>query len=221
MTKNNVPNHVAIIMDGNGRWAKQHHQLRIFGHKHGAEVISKIAQAAIDNKVKVLSLFAFSTENWNRPKHEVSFLMKLMSSHLDKKTINDLNKHRISFRWIGFKNKLNSKLVDQLLSTQNATKRNKDLILNICFNYGGQQDILQAAKKTNFTSNLLTKDMPPVDLLIRTGDEKRISNFLLWQSAYAEIIFESTYWPSYNKNRFNKNIKEYQNRKRRFGSIHE
>ncbi|GHU47009.1 hypothetical protein FACS1894218_0540 [Bacilli bacterium] len=147
--------------------------------------------------------------------------MKLFTTHLTKKLVADLNKHDISFRWIGFQDNLNPELIKKLLTVQSVTKNNHRLILNICFNYGGQQDILQATKSKDFRTSLITKELPPVDLLIRTGNEKRISNFLLWQSAYAEIIFESIYWPSYNKRVFNKHIKEYQNRKRRFGAIHE
>lgn len=221
------PTHVAIIMDGNGRWAKLNHAPRTYGHRMGADNIQNIVLAAIENKIKYLTLFAFSCENWKRPKLEVNFLMKILKDKIaNPKLLAFLNKHKIQFKWIGFKDKLNIYLIRQLIKIQNDTKNNKDLILSIVFNYGGKQDILLASKLANqnismenFNNLLLTKSIPDVDLLIRTGGEQRISNFMLWQIAYAEIIFEKTFWPAYNKKHFEKNILQYCSRQRRFGNI--
>lgn len=221
-----LPKHVAIIMDGNGRWAKAQNKPRAYGHQAGAKNIKNIVEAAINEKIKYLTLFAFSCENWTRPKHEINFLMKLLEKQMNEDLIKFLNERLIKFNWIGFKEKLNKTLVNKILNIQNKTKLNNKLILTIAFNYGGKQDILNAAKLSNknttikdFDRLLLTKFLPDVDLLIRTSGEKRISNFLLWQSAYAEIIFEPTLWPNYNKKHFANNILEYCSRQRRFGKI--
>ncbi|MDR2369771.1 MAG: di-trans,poly-cis-decaprenylcistransferase [Mycoplasmataceae bacterium] len=220
----NIPQHVAIIMDGNGRWANELKRPRSFGHKKGALVIDDILKTTIQKQIKVLSLFAFSIENWNRPAKEIDMIIRLAVNKLSKKTLTFFNEQQIQFRWTGFKERLPQQLVNRLLSAQTTTQQNSGMILNICLNYGGQQDILQAAQKINtskqkFADLLLTKDLPPVDLLIRTGNEKRISNFMLWQSSYAEIIFEPTLWPAYNSQIFTKNLLEFSKRQRRFGRI--
>jgi undecaprenyl diphosphate synthase len=187
--------------------------------------ISKIVEAAISEKIDVLSLFAFSCENWNRPKKEVDFLLKLINKKMDKNIIGKFNENGIQFHWIGFRNKLSSKLITKLLWVEESTKNNKKIILNLCFNYGGKQDILYAINQLKkcphkkFTDLLLTNKLPSVDLLIRTSGEKRISNFLLWQLEYAEIIFEPTLWPDYNKDILRKNILEFSLRQRRFGVV--
>lgn len=222
-----LPKHVAIIMDGNGRWAKSQNKPRTYGHEIGAKNIKNIIEAGLDNKIKFLTLFAFSCENWNRPKHEVNFLLKLLDQRINKKLIDYLNDKKIKFNWLGFEKKIDKKIVKKIRELELITKHNKLLNLTIAFNYGGKQDILNAAKYSSknvtmsgFNKLLLTKSaLPDVDLLIRTGGDKRISNFLLWQSAYAEIIFEPTYWPIYNQQHFANNILEYCSRQRRFGQL--
>lgn len=217
------PQHVAIIMDGNGRWAKRLKRPRTYGHQKGLKVIESIITVALKSHIKVLSLFAFSTENWSRPSQEVNFLMKLVMNKLTKKTLTYFHQCQIQFRWTGFKEHLSQPIIDKLWLMQSATANNNKIILNLCFNYGGRQDILQASQrvtaKNDFEKLLLTNDLPPVDLLIRTGNEKRISNFMLWQLAYAEIIFEPTFWPAYNPKIFAKNLLEFSKRQRRFGGI--
>lgn len=226
-----IPQHIAIIMDGNGRWAKAQKKPRTFGHKHGTINISRITKKANELNVKYLSLFAFSCENWDRPTKEVDFLIKLLNKQLqDKKLIERLNKGNIKFNWIGFKDKMPSETYKIIKFLMDQTKKNSGLTLTIAFNYGGMQDIIQAAKKienkskvnpNDFLRLLLTKDIPFVDLLIRTGNEKRISNFLIYQSAYAEIIFEPKMWPEYLEEQFVQNIEEYNQRQRRFGVLNE
>jgi undecaprenyl diphosphate synthase len=217
--------HVAIIMDGNGRWARQKHKPRTYGHKVGAENIQNILEESIKQKIKFLTLFAFSCENWNRPKNEVEFILNLVNKRMNDELLTYLNKNDICLRWIGFKDRIKKSIVNKIQKLERKTQNNKAITLVIAFNYGGQQDILQAAKSITrnnsqeFSDHLLTSDIPFVDLLIRTGGEKRLSNFLLWQSAYAEIIFEPTYWPAYDKKHFINNILEYYGRHRRFGKL--
>ncbi|MDR0985875.1 MAG: di-trans,poly-cis-decaprenylcistransferase [Mycoplasmataceae bacterium] len=225
LNKKLLPKHIAIIMDGNGRWAKKQNKKRTFGHKKGVEVIKNITNEANKLNIKYLSLFAFSTENWKRPKQEVNYLMRLLENNLNNKLIKSLNEQNIRFRWIGFKNHLKNSLIKKFTIVEKSTSNNKGLSLCIYFNYGGMQDIYQASKYSNKDLNdlekhLLTKDIPPVDLLIRTGNEKRISNFLIWQSAYAEIVFDKTYWPAYTGQRFINNLIDYTKRDRRFGKIY-
>jgi len=229
----NKPQHIAFIMDGNGRWAKQRLKPRTFGHSAGVKRIFETIKAAIDQEIKYISFFAFSTENWNRPEDEVDFLMteykkNIMDRKTDKKT-NWYIENGVKFRWIGFKDKLDQKILDSIEKLESDTKNNNVIQVNICFNYGAQQEIINAcqkliddkleANKNNFEKCLLTFDSPDVDLLIRTSGEQRISNFLLWQIAYAEIIFEKVYWPDYDKSIFADNLLEYSNRNRRFGGL--
>lgn len=219
--------HVAIIMDGNGRWAKKQNKSRSFGHIAGVKVISEIISAANENKIKHLSLFAFSTENWNRPKEEIKTLIDLFFKNFSLKNIKKLNQNNIKMRWIGLTDNLNLKILQSINKVEKETKNNNGLNVNIFFNYSGISDIENAfilAKKDNFKHTsiknyMLTKDLPPVDLLIRTSGEKRISNFMLYDIAYAEIIFEDTLWPDYNKTLFSNNLEEYNRRTRRFGGI--
>lgn len=218
--------HVAIIMDGNGRWAKRKNKPRIFGHKVGAENIKNILETAIKHKIPFLTLFAFSCENWNRPIKEINYIFRLVGERIDDELVTYFNKHGVCFKWIGFEDKMNIRLIKKIKWLVGKTIHNKKITLTIALNYGGKQDILHAAKLAKpsttlkqFESLLLTKHTPSVDLLIRTGGEKRISNFLLWQSAYAEIIFEPVYWPAYNHQCFTNNILEYYERHRRFGNI--
>ncbi len=213
------PINVAIIMDGNGRWAQAQNKPRIFGHKCGLDALKKLVNDIVDTKMKVkwLSLFAFSVENWNRPKKEVKFLMSLLNNSLNDNLVTTLNKKNIKFVWTGFENKLSSTLIKKIRNVELKTKNNKGLILNIVFNYSGTKDIEYATKH----KCLVSKNVPPIDLLIRTSDEKRISNFLLYQLAYSEIVFEKTLWPDYTIDQFKNNIIEYKKRERRFGKIYE
>ncbi len=211
------PINVAIIMDGNGRWAKAKNKPRTFGHDQGLKTLQDLVKGIINKKVPIdwLSVFAFSTENWNRPKTEVNFLMKLFEKSLNDKLIKNLNKQNIKFIWTGFKDKLSSSLLKKISKVCKDTSKNKGLKLNVVFNYSGLKDIEQQSK----TKKLISEKVPPVDLLIRTSGEKRISNFLLYQLAYSEIIFEKTLWPDYSINILKKNIIEYKKRNRRFGRI--
>ena len=218
LDKNNIPAHVAIIMDGNGRWAKQQNKLRVFGHTNG---------------VKVLTLYAFSSENWNRPEQEVSALMTLFMQALDRE-VKKLHKNNICLKIIGDVSRFSAKLQEKIAQAENLTQNNTALMLNIAANYGGRWDIVQAARqladkvKNNtilvediteaiFTQYLVTQEQPPVDLLIRTSGEQRISNFLLWQIAYAELCFLDVLWPDFGEKDFNRAVASYQQRHRRFG----
>lgn len=229
------PNHIAIIMDGNGRWAEKNKQLRINGHYAGTLAIQKTIKYAIKNKINSLTLYAFSKENWKRPKKEVSNLMKIFEFFL-KNEIEKIKKYNIKLNIIGdinqFKNKLKKKIKQAILNT----KKNTGLKLNIAINYSGKWDIVQSMQKIakkiknkkisirNINENLINKfislnDQPKVDLVIRTGKEYRISNFLLWQIAYSELYFTNVLWPDFNEKIFNKAISEFKKRKRRFGKI--
>ncbi|EGZ31630.1 polyprenyl diphosphate synthase [Malacoplasma iowae] len=227
---NNSLNHIAFIMDGNGRWAKKRNKKRIFGHAQGVKVIPDIIKECINQKIKFVSFFAFSVENWNRPKEEVNFLLSLITKYATKKIINDLNKIDAKVNWIGFEDKLDKKTLDAIKLIVDNTKENKNIIVNIFFNYSGTKDLNNAInlaikdkdnQKEDIKKYLLTSNLPPIDLLIRTGGEYRISNFSLYDLAYSEIIIENTMWPDYNKELLKTNINEYNNRHRRFGKIEE
>lgn len=226
----NSLNHIAFIMDGNGRWAKKRNKKRIFGHAQGVKVIPDIIKECINQKIKFVSFFAFSVENWNRPKEEVNFLLSLITKYATKKIINDLNKIDAKVNWIGFEDKLDKKTLDAIKLIVDNTKENKNIIVNIFFNYSGTKDLNNAINlaikdkenlKEDIKKYLLTSNLPPIDLLIRTGGEYRISNFSLYDLAYSEIIIENTMWPDYNKELLKTNINEYNNRHRRFGKIEE
>ena len=211
MSKNKL-NHIALILDGNGRWAKKHHKPRFFGHKRGAEIIDDVIKFAIEDKIKFLTLFCFSIENWKRPIKEIRYINNLFYQKIvAKKTLWNLQKHQIRFKWLGFKKRMNKKLLMAIKTLEQKTNKNKKLTLTIAFNYGGKQDI-DAPKRISWF-------LPNVDLLIRTSGEQRISNFLLYQIAYAEIIFEKTYWPDYTKKIWKRNLNDYHLRNRRFGSL--
>ncbi|BBA85297.1 ditrans polycis-undecaprenyl-diphosphate synthase ((2E 6E)-farnesyl-diphosphate specific) [endosymbiont of Sipalinus gigas] len=231
----NLPDHVAIIMDGNGRWAKKIGKPRIFGHKHGIKSIYKIIKSAINFNLKVLTLYAFSSENWSRPKKEIDFIMNIFTKIL-KKEIKNLNNQNIKINIIGDKNKLNNKLKSCIEKIEETTKNNNKLILNIAINYGGKWDILQALKKiinnviigkikveniseSTIDNYICINNFPKVDLLIRTGGEKRISNFLLWQIAYSEFYFTKILWPDFNEIEFKKSLISFSKRDRKFGCI--
>ncbi|OOF59603.1 di-trans,poly-cis-decaprenylcistransferase [Rodentibacter genomosp. 2] len=233
LDKNNIPLHVAIIMDGNGRWAKQRNKLRVFGHTQGVGAVRRAVSYARQIGVKVLTLYAFSSENWNRQEHEVSALMQLFMQALDRE-VKKLHKNNIRLKIIGDTSRFSEKLQEKIKRAENLTEKNTALTLNIAANYGGCWDIVQATKqiadkvKNNeigseeiteqyFQQHLITQDQPQVDLLIRTSGEQRISNFLLWQIAYAELCFLNVLWPDFNEQDFNQAIASYQQRHRRFG----
>jgi len=223
----NPLNHVAIIMDGNGRWGLRYKKSRNAGHKAGLKTVEEIIKATIDNKIKFLTLYAFSTENWKRPKQEINFLFELLENFLINK-IEKLNNQNIRLKIIGFKN-FSLKLNKLIIKAEKKTLKNSKLQINLALNYGSKQELLNAIKKLkkskkkitekNFLNFFQTKNIPDPDLLIRTGNTKRLSNFLLWQLAYSEIFFEKKLWPEFNTYDYNKIITEYKNIKRNFGNI--
>ena len=233
----NLPNHIAIIMDGNGRWAKKIGKQRIFGHENGAKSVKECISGALDLGIKNLTLYVFSMENWERPKFEVNALMKLLVSSLENE-FDSLNKNNIKITAIGDINSLTSNTRKKLNEVISKTSKNNKLNLNLAISYGSRQELVNAIKiisykvKNNIISeekidqniineHLYTRNLPSVDLLIRTGGESRVSNFLLWQIAYAELFFTDILWPDFRKKDFFNAIVDYQNRERRFGKISE
>ena len=224
----NPINHVAIIMDGNGRWGLKKKKSRNSGHKAGLNTVENIIKHTIKNNIKFLTLYAFSTENWKRPQKEISFLFNLLQNFLKKKT-NKLNKNGIKLKIIGDKSNLSNKLKKALINSEKITKNNKKLQINLALNYGAKNEILNAIslikkKKISFTENninknLYTNDSPNPDILIRTGNTKRLSNFLLWQIAYTEIFFEKKLWPEFSTQDYNRILEKFKQLKRNFGSI--
>ncbi|MDB2414536.1 isoprenyl transferase [Rickettsiales bacterium] len=229
-----IPRHIAIIMDGNGRWAQSKNLPRAAGHKKGADSVHEVIEACIEKKVNILTLYAFSSENWQRPKQEIFDLMELLRLYLGKE-LKKLNKNNIRFNVIGDISRLDADIQEQIKKSQDITKDNNALILNIALSYGSRQEIVYAAKSAirqvvdnkiveddineEFFSNLLyTKSQDDPDLLIRTGGEKRLSNFLLWQSAYAELYFTDILWPDFKKENLFEAISEFSNRERRYGT---
>ena len=223
----NSLNHVAIIMDGNGRWGVKYKKSRNAGHKAGLKTVERIIKASVQNKIKHLTLFAFSTENWKRPEEEVRYLFNLLESFLQNK-IEDLHNQEIKFKILGTK-KFSKKLNNLLKIAEKKTSKNKKLQINLAVNYGSKLELLNAIKKIskkkeiinekNLEKYLQTKDIPDPDILIRTGNTNRLSNFLLWQLAYTEIFFEKKLWPAFNDKDYNKIIKKYKKIKRNFGKI--
>ena len=223
----NPLNHVAIIMDGNGRWGLKNHNSRNKGHKAGLHTVEKIIDETIKQKIKYLTLFAFSSENWKRPKNEISYLFNLLENFLSKK-IENLHKRNIKLKIIGVK-KFSKKLNTLLDFSEKKTSGNTSLHINLALNYGSKIEIINAIKEINktkdkineknFSKYLQTKDIPDPELLIRTGNTKRLSNFLLWQLAYAEIFFEKKLWPDFNEYNYREIIKKYRKIKRNFGKI--
>ena len=219
--------HVAIIMDGNGRWGLKNKKSRNLGHKQGLKTVEKIIRSSIKNKVKYLTLYAFSTENWKRPKKEINFLFNLLENFLGEK-IFDLNKQNIKLKIIGIK-KFSSKINNLLNKSEKITKNNKKLQLNLALNYGSKIELISAFKKIikynnninekNINKNLYTSNIPDPDLLIRTGNTRRLSNFLLWQVAYSEIFFEKKLWPDFNEKDFEKILLKFKKIKRNFGNV--
>jgi len=223
----NPLNHVAIIMDGNGRWGMKHKNSRNAGHKAGLNTVEKIIKETIKNKIKYLTLFVFSTENWKRPKKEIDFLFNLLENFL-KNRIKDLHKQNIKLKILGSK-KFSIKLNKLLNNSEKKTFKNTKLQINLALNYGSKSELISAFKRIktnksiisvkNVSKNLQTKNIPDPDLLIRTGNTKRLSNFLLWQLAYTEIFFEKKLWPDFNEKDYNRIINEYKSIKRNFGKI--
>ena len=219
--------HVAIIMDGNGRWGLKYKNSRNAGHRAGLNTVEKIIKETIKNNIKFLTLFAFSTENWKRPKKEINFLFNLLENFLKEK-IEDLNKKKIKLKIIGKKN-FSTKLNNLLTLSEKKTSKNKRLQINLALNYGSKAELINSFKELvrnkelinekNINKYLETRDTPDPDILIRTGNTKRLSNFLLWQIAYSEIFFEKKLWPDFNEKDYYKIIKKYKNIKRNFGNI--
>ena len=219
--------HVAIIMDGNGRWGLKYKNSRNAGHKAGLRTVERIIKETIRNKISFLTLFAFSTENWKRPKKEINYLFNLLENFLMNR-IEGLHKQNIRLKILGSK-KFSAKLNKLLYYSEKKTSKNNKLQINLALNYGSKQELINAFKKIrrskikvnekNLKRYLQTKNIPDPDILIRTGDTKRLSNFLLWQLAYSEIFFEKKLWPAFTENDYKKIIKEYKNIKRNFGKI--
>ena len=223
----NPLNHVAIIMDGNGRWGIKNKNSRNAGHKAGLKTVELIIKNSIDHKIKFLTLYAFSTENWKRPKKEINYLFSLLENFLKNKLIN-FDKYNIKLKVIGKKN-FSKNLNSLLKKAEIKTKNNKKIQVNLALNYGAKSEIINSVNKLNknnlkiteknISSQLYTKNIPDPELLIRTGNTKRLSNFLLWQLSYSEIFFEKKLWPDFTTKDFNKIIRQYKNLKRNFGSI--
>lgn len=223
MNKKNVPNHVAIILDGNGRWAKKRGQSRSFGHYMGGRNLFSVASHAKTLGIKKLSVYAFSTENWKRPQEEVDYLMtKPIELYYKNKDKFDEIDYKITFS--GRRDRFSKELLKVMTEMENLTKDHQGFILNVCVDYGSYDEIITAVNqldkpitRESLESKLMVQE--PVDLLIRTSGEMRISNFLLWQIAYAEFYFTKVHWPSFDKKQLEKAIKSYQNRQRRFGGL--
>ncbi len=237
MTSDKIPRHVAIIMDGNGRWAKARGLPRVAGHKAGVDNVREVVRAAVEWGIPVLTLYAFSQENWKRPKEEVSFLMNLLDFFL-KEEVKNLMKEGVSLRTIGHIEALPEKTLEQLQDAVRETSGNKKMVLNIALNYGARTEILDAVRQIleeaktgqwpsghtqlderSFSDRLYTRGLPDPDLLIRTSGEMRLSNFLLWQLSYAEIYITGKFWPDFKKEDFSEAIEEYARRERRFGDV--
>ena len=224
----NTLRHVAIIMDGNGRWGLYNKKNRNLGHKQGLKTIEKIVDQSIKREIEYLTLFTFSTENWKRPIREIKYLFSLLSKFLDDRIL-DLHKKNIKIKFIGTLKRLDNSLVKKILNSENLTKLNTKIQINIALDYGSKSEILNTMqllkkKKLNFTlknfeKNLFTKNVPNPDILIRTGNTRRLSNFLLWQLAYTEIFFEKKLWPDFNHRDFDNIILKYKNTDRNFGAI--
>lgn len=235
LDKNNIPKHIAFIMDGNGRWASEKGLPRSAGHRVGASRVKEIAKKALDLKVGVVTFFAFSNENWQRPKKEIEVLMRYLCSYLDYQ-IKDLHKKNIKFLAIGRKDPIPQYLQEKIKKSEDLTKNNTSMTMVLALNYGSRQEITDAVKNISgmvvsgklkkedideklISSSLYTAGLPDPDLLVRTSGEMRVSNFLLWQLSYAELYFPKIYWPDFRGAELEKAIKIYQDRERRFGGI--
>ena len=220
--------HVAIIMDGNGRWGIKYKKSRNLGHKAGLNTVEKIIKSTLENKIKYLTLFAFSTENWKRPKKEIRFLFNLLDNFIDQK-IKEFNQNNIKLKIIGNIHVFEKKLKNKLKKSEQLTKNNTKLQVNLALNYGSKSELIDTFQKLNkenkniniknIEKNLYTSNIPDPDILIRTGNTNRLSNFLLWQLAYSEIFFEKKLWPDFNENDYNKILKKFKKIKRNYGNI--
>lgn len=235
LNKENIPKHIAIIMDGNGRWAKKRFLPRTFGHEKGMERVKEILKAAREIGVEYLTVYAFSSENWNRPEKEVGFLMKLLSKYIEKE-LEEIQKNNVRLNVLGELDRIPSFVKDKIYDALEKTKKNTGIVFNIALNYGSRQEIIRGIKnivqevndgrlnidnldENAFKSYLYTVGQPDPDLIIRTSGEQRISNFLLYQMAYSEFVFTDTLWPDFEKENFFECIYEYQKRDRRFGKV--
>lgn len=228
----NTLQHIGIIMDGNGRWAKKRFLPRVAGHIQGVNALKKVITHCDNINIKYLTVFAFGRENWQRPQDEVGFLMKLVYKKLNSE-LTELHQKNAKIKFIGDRTRLSTQLIDMINSAEEKTKNNTGLVFNMCFDYSGQHDIIQAVNRiiknneyTEITEEILAKhlytnDMPNPELVIRTSGEHRLSNFLLWQSAYSELYFTDTYWPDFSPQDLDTAISWYKNRERRFGKISE
>lgn len=224
-----VPTHVAIIMDGNGRWAKQRGLPRLEGHRQGTENLRRTIRGAVEFGIQVMTIYAFSTENWSRPRREVMLLMRILEMVIDRELM-ELSAEGVQIRHIGELDGIEPRLAQKVMDACEYTKNNQRLILNVAFNYGGRDEIVHAVQQIvrdgipadditeeTISNYIYTSDLPDPDLIIRTSGEFRLSNFLIWQGAYSEIYTTPTYWPDFNKVEFHKALVEYGNRRRRFG----
>ena len=224
------PHHIAIVMDGNGRWAKRRLLPRVAGHKQGVEALQKCVKACMQRDVKVLTVFAFSSENWERPEEEVSGLMELLAKALAKE-VSQLAKEGVRLHFVGDRDHLSDNIKKGFTEAEQLTSTNTKLIFNICFNYGGRWDMAQAAAKlaakklditpSNINAEMSLSHVADPDLIIRTGGEQRLSNFLLWQAAYSELYFCDTLWPDFDENALDLAIESFHQRERRFGKTSE
>jgi undecaprenyl diphosphate synthase len=229
-TDRRIPSHIAIVMDGNGRWANRRFLPRVAGHKQGVDALHECVKACVERGVKVLTVFAFSSENWERPAEEVSGLMELLAKALARE-VAQLSKDGVQIHFVGERDSLSDSLKRGFVQAENATSHNSKLIFNICFNYGGRWDIAQAAAKLvaksmvinaqNMSAEMSLAHVADPDLVIRTGGEQRLSNFLLWQAAYAELYFCDKLWPDFDAAALDDAIDEFSQRERRFGKTSE
>ena len=220
--------HVAIIMDGNGRWGIKKKNNRNYGHKKGLEIVQNIVKKCLEKNIKYLTLFTFSTENWRRPQKEINFLFSLLQNFLKEK-IHKIHNQNIRLKFIGEKKNLNKDLLKSILNAEKFTSLNKKLQINVALNYGSKNEIINSIKKLkrknlkitekNFQSNLFTKNIPDPEILIRTGNTNRLSNFMLWQLAYSEIFFEKKLWPDFKNTDFDRILKLYSKITRKFGNV--
>ncbi|MGC4365805.1 polyprenyl diphosphate synthase [Hydrogenophaga sp. R2] len=225
-----VPAHVAIVMDGNGRWARQRWMPRVAGHKQGVEALRRVVRASLERGIQVLTVFAFSSENWSRPADEVSGLMDLLVLGLQRE-VPSLSENGVRLHFPGDRDGLSARVVQGLYAAEQQTAHNRRMVLNVCFNYGGRWDVVQAARRLAAEGREITEDslsgamalshVADPDLLIRTGGEVRISNFLLWQSAYTEFVFTDTLWPDFDAEALDRALAEFARRERRFGKTSE
>ena len=232
---NNLPVHIGVIMDGNGRWAKKRGLPRSAGHQAGADALKKIVTECNKMGIKYITVYAFSTENWKRPKDEVDFLMNLLLNYL-RDAERTLAGENVVIRAIGSRAELSEEIQQQIIKTENFTKDNTGIVMNIAVNYGGREELVSATKaicekvlsgeasiddidQDSISGNIYTKDQPDPDFIIRTSNEQRLSNFMIWQASYSEFYFTETLWPDFGVNDLRKAILEYQNRNRRYGGV--